>query len=438
MLFKELITKKAKGLVLNPQDIQAFTDATTQEGFPIEQISAMCMAILCRGMETLEMENLTMSLANSGTIIDWRQQHLDGPLVDKHSTGGVGDKVSFPLAAILAACGAYVPMISGRGLGHTGGTLDKLESIPGYNVCLPIEKFKQVVSNVGCAIVSQSPELAPAEGKLYSIRDVTGTVESIPLIVSSILAKKYVAGNQALVMDVKTGNGAFMQTLDDARELAQTLIATAKGIDLKTVAIITDMSQVLGKSAGNSLEILESVRYLKNEYRERRLDEVVLESAVQMLMVSKMETNIEAARSRAEHAITSGAAAEVFAHLVSESGGPKDFVDHPDKYLTTATIVRPVFPVEEGTVSGVDVKALGYLIVSLGGGRKNANDKLDYSVGFDQVAAIGDVVGASKPLAIVHAADMDSYELAAKAIQRAFSISQSPCMASDIILQRLS
>jgi thymidine phosphorylase len=438
MLFKELITNKAKGGVLSASDIQAFTNAAADEGFPREQISAMCMAILCKGMVTAEMEQLTMSLAKSGTIIDWAQCHLDGPLVDKHSTGGVGDKVSFPLAAILAACGAYVPMISGRGLGHTGGTLDKLESIPGYQVCLPIEKFKQVVSSVGCAIVSQSPELAPAEGKLYSIRDVTGSVESIPLIVSSILAKKYVAGNQALVMDVKTGNGAFMQTLDSARELAKTLIDTANGINLKTVAIISDMSQVLGRSAGNSLEILESIRYLRNEYREPRLDEVVLESAVQMLMVTKMETTREAALARAELAITSGAAAEVFAHLVAQSGGPKNFMEYPEKHLPTAPIIRPVFTVEQGIVSGVDVKAIGYLIASLGGGRKNANDQLDYSVGLDKVASIGYVVDAYSPLGIIHAQNMHSYELAAQTMQQAFSISQSPCEAPNVILQRLA
>ena len=438
MLFKELITKKAKGGILNPADIQAFTRAAADKGFPREQISAMCMAILCKGMITTEMEQLTMSLAQSGTIIDWAEYDLDGPLVDKHSTGGVGDKVSFPLAAILAACGAYVPMISGRGLGHTGGTLDKLDSIPGYEVCLPIEKFKQVVSSVGCAIVSQSPELAPAEGNLYSIRDVTGSVESIPLIVSSILAKKYVAGNQALVMDVKVGNGAFMQTLDNARELAQTLIATAKGINLKTVAIISDMSQVLGQSAGNSLEILESIRYLRNEFREPRLDQVVLESAVQMLMVTKMESTREAALARAELAITSGAAAEVFAKLVAASGGPKDFVESPEKHLPIASIIRPVFAMQQGIVSGVDVKAIGYLIASLGGGRKNANDQLDYSVGLDQVAAIGDAVDAHKPLAIIHARDVASYELAANAMRQAYSISQSPCKVCEVILQRLA
>ena len=333
MLFTDVIRAKRDGGELTDEQIAFFVAGLADESLPAEQVSALAMAIFLNSMSFNEAATLTLGMANSGTVLDWSEAEFDGPVVDKHSTGGVGDKVSFMLAPIVAACGCYVPMISGRGLGHTGGTTDKAEAIPGYNATPDFELFRKTVGDVGCAIIGQTTDLAPADRRFYAIRDVTGTVESVPLITASILSKKIAAGLDCLVMDVKVGSGAFMETQERARELATSIIGTAAKAGLRTHALLTDMNEVLGSTAGNALEIDESVRFLRNEYREPRLNEVVIALCAEMLLIGGIEQDRDAAMRRCDEAVTSGAAAEVFGRMVTALGGPADFMDNAALHL---------------------------------------------------------------------------------------------------------
>jgi len=402
MLFTDVIRKKRDGGELSDEEIQFFVDGLSDNSLPVEQVAALAMAIYLNSMSFGEAGKLTLAMAESGTVIDWAAESLDGPVVDKHSTGGVGDKVSFLLAPIAAACGCYVPMISGRGLGHTGGTADKAESIPGYNVAPDFEIFRKTVRELGCAIIGQTADLAPADRRLYSIRDVTGTVASVPLITASILSKKLAAGLQGLVMDVKVGSGAFMNTPERAQQLAQSIIATAANAGLKTHALITDMNEVLGTSAGNALEIEESVLYLQNARRDARLDDVTLSLCAEMLVVGGLEDDRDKARARCDEAVTSGRAAEVFGRMVHALGGPADFVDEYAQYLMKAPVVRAVHAA--GFVTNVDTRAIGNAIIELGGGRRKVGEDLNLSVGFSEIAPIGTQLDGDTPLAVVHAA----------------------------------
>jgi thymidine phosphorylase len=381
------------------------------------------MAIFLNGMSFEEAATLTLGMANSGTVLEWDAEALGGPVVDKHSTGGVGDKVSFLLAPIMAACGCYVPMISGRGLGHTGGTTDKAESIPDYNATPDLETFRQVVEETGCAIIGQTPDLAPADRRFYAIRDVTGTVESIPLITASILSKKIAAGLHGLVMDVKVGNGAFMESAEDARALAQSIIRTAGEAGLKTHAVLTDMNEVLGTTAGNALEIRESILYLRNDVRDSRLDDVTLTLCAEMLVVAGREDDRDAARARCDDAVSSGRAAEAFTNMVRALGGPADIVDRYDTLLQQAPIVRAVHA--RGVVAGVDTRAVGNAIIELGGGRKKVGEALDLSVGFSDIARTGTELDADTPLAVVHAATEADAEAAERNLLAAVTLADS-------------
>jgi thymidine phosphorylase len=421
MLFTDVIRTKRDGGELRDEDIACFVHGLADGSLPAEQVSSLAMAIFLNGMTFDEAGKLTIAMANSGTVLDWTGEGLGGPVVDKHSTGGVGDKVSFMLAPIAAACGCHVPMISGRGLGHTGGTTDKAECIPGYNTAPDFATFKQVVKSVGCAIIGQTSDLAPADRRLYSIRDVTGTVESVPLITASILAKKIAAGLDALVMDVKVGNGAFMDSLEKAEELADSIIATAGTAGLATHAIITDMNEVLGTTAGNAVEIDEAMRFLKNESRETRLNDVVLALCAEMLVVGGVEHDREAARARCEEAVTSGRAAEIFGRMTAALGGPADFVERHTTYLPRAPVVRPVNA--EGVLTGVNTRAVGNAIIELGGGRRKVGEKLDLSVGFTEVAAIGTRLDADRPLAVLHAATEADADVAERNLLAACSLS---------------
>lgn len=426
MLFTDIIRKKRDGGELRPGEIAFFVDGLADGSIPAEQVSALAMAIYLNSMSAEEASHLTLAMAASGTVLDWQDEGLDGPVVDKHSTGGVGDKVSFLLAPIAAACGCYVPMISGRGLGHTGGTADKVESIPGYNAAPSFELFKKVVKSVGCAIIGQTADLAPADRRLYAIRDVTATVASVPLITASILSKKIAAGLQALVMDVKFGSGAFMTDADQAEELANSIITTAEKAKLRTHALITDMNECLGQTAGNALEIAESIEYLKNGAREARLDEVVMSLCTEMLVSTGLEESRDAARRKADDAVTSGKAAEVFARMVYDLGGPADIIDQYESYLPTAPISRPVHAANTGYVAAVDTLEIGNAIIELGGGRRVLGDALDLSVGLSDVAPIGALVDKERPLAVIHAASGDAAQLAAAMIREACEISDSP------------
>jgi thymidine phosphorylase len=431
MLIPELIRKKRDGGELSAEEIQEFVAGITDGAVTDAQVGAMAMAIVWRGMSGPERVALTGAMMRSGDVLEWHNAGsgfaLDRPVLDKHSTGGVGDKVSLLLAPIVAACGGAVPMISGRGLGHTGGTLDKLESIPGYD-CKPTpERFREVVAGVGCAIIGQTGALAPADKRLYAIRDSTGTVESLSLIVGSILSKKLAAGLDALVMDVKAGSGAFLPSLEDTRELARAIVEVANGNGLPTSALLTDMNQVLGRSAGNAVEVLESIEALTAASQaDPRLIEVTLALSAELLVLGGLAPDLDAARTAAERALSSGAAAEAFAAMATALGGPPDLLEAPHKHLPQAPIVRAVEPLEAGVVSAMDVRSVGVAIVALGGGRTRETDPVDHAVGLTEVAALGEPVApGGRPLAILHARDEAAFEEAAAALRAAVTLGDS-------------
>lgn len=433
MLFTDVIRQKRDGGTLSAEQIDLLVAGLADNSLPAEQVSALAMAVFHHSMTADEASLLTMGMAASGTVLDWEDMTLDGPVVDKHSTGGVGDKVSFMLAPIAAACGCYVPMISGRGLGHSGGTTDKVESIPGYQSAPEFPLFKKVVRDTGCAIIGQTESLAPADRRFYAIRDVTATVESIPLITASILAKKIAAGLDALVMDVKVGSGAFMKTMDRADELARSIIAIADRANLKTHALITDMNECLGHTAGNALEIAEAVRFLRNEERETRLNEVVMALCAEMLVVTGIEVDRDKALHKVDEAVNSGRAAEIFARMVHALGGPPDFIDDFEKYLPQAAITIPVFASTEGFVVAVDTRRLGTAVIELGGGRHVLGEALDHSVGLSEVAPRGAAAGKNQPLAIIHAATDERAQIAADIVREAYTVEDSAPAATAVI-----
>jgi thymidine phosphorylase len=449
MLVPELIRRKRDGGELSAAEIEEFVAGITDGSVTDAQVGAMAMAIVWRGMSGPERVALTGAMMRSGDVLEWHNPHaaqsggftLDRPVLDKHSTGGVGDKVSLLLAPIVAACGGAVPMISGRGLGHTGGTLDKLESIPGYDVKPSPERFREVVAGVGCAIIGQTGALAPADKRLYAIRDSTGTVESLSLIVGSILSKKLAAGLDALVMDVKAGSGAFLPSLDHTRELAAAIVEVAQGNGLPTSALLTDMNQVLGRSAGNAVEVLESIEVLTGTgAADPRLVEVTLALSAELLVLGGLQADLDAARAAAERALSSGAAAEVFAAMSTALGGPADLLESPQRYLPQAPVVGAVAPAEDGYVSAIDVRAVGVAIVALGGGRARETDPVDHAVGLTEVAALGEPVGPgsdSRPLAILHARDQASFDQAAAALRAAITIGDAPVDAGPEVLEVL-
>ncbi|WP_425409773.1 thymidine phosphorylase [Hyphococcus sp.] len=438
MRIAEIIRKKRDGGELAGSEIKAFVSALADHSLPSEQAAALAMTIFFRSMTEKETAALTLAMARSGDVIDWRHENLSGPVADKHSTGGVGDKVSFALAPIAAACGCYVPMISGRGLGHSGGTLDKIESIPGYNVKPDTAAFKRVVKDVGCAIIGQTAKLAPADQRLYAIRDITATVESIPLITASILSKKIAAGNQALAMDIKTGSGAFMPSLEAARALGESIVATGNKANLKTRALITDMAEPLGRTAGNAVEIDEIVAYLKNEHREARLDRVIKALCADLLMMTQIASDKSDAEGKVETAITSGRAAEIFAQMVSALGGPSDFMEKHRAYLPEAKYSAPVPAPSTGYLAKIDTRKIGMAIVNLGGGRATVDEELDHSVGFTHIAATGEAVGDDRPLAIVHAGDDNALAQAIKSYKDACEISQTPPEKRPVIYETIA
>ncbi|MAD91564.1 MAG: thymidine phosphorylase [Gammaproteobacteria bacterium] len=423
MLFEDIIRAKRDGKELTDKQIQFFVDGLTNQSISAEQVSSIAMAIFFRSMSFEEAGLLTDKMASSGAMLNWEKEGLYGPVIDKHSTGGVGDKTSFMLAPIAAACGCFVPMIAGRGLGHTGGTIDKLESIEGYKTAPNFDLFRDTVKNIGCAIIGQTGELAPADGRFYSIRDVTATVESVPLITASILSKKIAAGIQGLICDVKVGSGAFMKTNEKAHELANSLIQTAKKANLKSHAIITDMNEVLGSTAGNAEEIRESVLYLTNEIRESRLDDVILSLGSEMLIVGGITDDRDIAREKCNQAITSGKAAEIFGKMIAALGGPTDFIENYDNYLPKAPVTKAIYA--EGYIESVNVHVIGNAIIELGGGRKRVDDILDLSVGFTNIAPIGIKLGKDRPLALIHAATKLDAEVAANNLRNAYTLSES-------------
>ena len=400
---QELIRKKRDGLALSDAEITFMVKGITSGQLSDVQLGAFAMAVYQRGMTMKERITLTQQMMYSGKVLSWQQMGLDGPIVDKHSTGGVGDKVSLMLGPIVAACGAYVPMISGRGLGHTGGTLDKFDSIPGYNAYPDEAVFKSLVKRVGCAIIGQTDKLAPADQRLYATRDVTATVESIDLITSSILSKKLAAGLDALVMDVKTGNGAFAAQMSMAQELSQSISHVATGAGVPTRCLITDMNQVLGHSVGNAVEMAECIDFLLNPAQaDPRLLELTIELAAHMLDLSGAAASLSDARNKASAALNQGHAAQVFADMVQGLGGPADLLEKPARYLPQAPIVKPILASASGYVTGMDVRGIGMCMVGLKAGRTKAEDSIDYAVGLSKMVQLNDYVEQGEVLALAH------------------------------------
>ena len=422
MLPQETIRAKRDGKKLEDGQIAEFIAGLTSGAVTPEQVSAFAMAIFFRGMDDAETVALTRAMTLSGTVLRW--DDLPGPALDKHSTGGVGDTVSLMLAPAVAACGGFVPMISGRGLGHTGGTLDKLDSIPGYITAPGLDLFRKVVREAGCAIIGQTADLAPADKRLYAIRDVTATVESIPLITASILSKKLAAGLHGLAMDVKFGSGAFMAKEKDAEALAGSIARVANGAGLPTRSLLTDMNEPLGSAAGNAVEIAYAVDYLTGKSREPRMHEVVLALGGEMLALGKLAQSAEDGARKIEAAIASGKAAERFQQMVVALGGPADLLEQPAKYLTAAPVTRAVYPEEPGIVAAIDVQTLGLAVVALGGGRTRPQDAIDPRVGLTHLAGLGESVDGERPLALVHAADEKTAEDAARALRNAYRIGE--------------
>ena len=436
MLAQEIIRLKRDGAALSPAQIAAFVAGLSRGDWSDAQAAAMAMAILLRGMTDIEAQGLTDAMAHSGEVLDWSQAGLNGPVLDKHSTGGVGDKVSLMLAPMLAACGAVVPMISGRGLGHTGGTLDKLEALPGYRVDADHAEVLATLRAAGCAIVSASATLAPADRRLYAIRDVTATVDSVPLITASILSKKLAAGLGSLVLDVKCGNGAIATTLEQARTLARSLVDVAKRAGLPTVALISDMNQVLGDHAGNALEVREAVDFLTGTRREPRLLKLTLELGAEVLVLAGLDASVEAARKRLAAALYHGHAAERFAQMVAARGGPCDVLR--DAALPQAPVQRAVPAPGSGYVATMDTRALGLAVVELGGGRRRGGDVVDPRVGLAFCRPIGAAVHSGDALAVVHAADDASADAAVRAVLAAYHVGIIAVAAPPLILERLA
>ena len=435
---QENIRDKRDGRVLAREDIEAFIAGLASGAVTEGQAAAFAMAVYFRGMEIGERVDLTRAMAQSGIRLDWSELRLPGPVVDKHSTGGIGDNVSLMLAPMLAACGAFVPMISGRGLGHTGGTLDKLDSIPGYVTQPDSARFRRIVAEVGCAIIGQTGDLAPADKRLYAIRDVTATVESVALITASILSKKLSAGLQGLVLDVQVGSGAFMADIASARELARSLVDVAVGAGLPTTAVITDMNAPLASAAGNAVEVRNAVDYLTGARRDARLHEVTLALGAELLVGSHLAADRIVARAALERALASGAAAERFQRMVGELGGPADFVERVGAHLPVAPLVRPVEADAEGFVVAIDAREIGLAVVELGGGRTRPTDAIDFAVGLTDLVGLGARVAPGAPLAVLHARDEAKAAAAIARLRAAYRIGEAPPPAAPVILERLS
>jgi len=428
-----VIRRKRDGGSLSREEIAFFVDGVTRGSMADYQASALLMAIYLNGMNTSEMAMLTDAMLHSGEVLDFSD--ISKPKVDKHSTGGVGDKTSLILAPLVAACGALVPMISGRGLGHTGGTLDKLESIPGYRVHLSLAEFREILDRIGFAMMGQTAEIAPADKKLYALRDATATVEAIPLIVASIMSKKLAAGLDALVLDVKTGSGAFMSNEGDAKRLAQALVSTGNSCGVRTEALLTDMSQPLGRGVGHAIEVRECIEILRNEASEgaRPVLELSLELAARMVALSGIESSLEAAREKIQLALTSGAALECFRRNVEAQGGDPAVCDNPTRLLPLTPHEVKVESTRTGFITGIDAAEIGRAIASIGGGRTRIEDAIDPGVGYAAESRIGDEMKAGESLGLLYCCQQEQAQTASERIRAAYTIGDEPTSAPVLI-----
>lgn len=431
---RAIITKKRDGAILSDEEVQWFARGLADNSISDAQVGAFAMAVLLQGMVESERVALTLAMRDSGDVQQW---DLSGPILDKHSTGGVGDNVSLMLAPALAACGAFVPMISGRGLGHTGGTLDKFDAIPGYNCNADPELLHRVVSTVGCAIVGPSANIAPADGRLYAVRDVTGTVESLDLITASILSKKLAAGLDALVLDVKWGSGAFNETPEIAEDLAKALTSVANGAGCKTTALITDMNEPLASAMGNAIEVANAVDFLRGDVIDSRLWDVTVALGGAVLVSGGLAETTLSGEEMVRDVLQSGAAAEKFAMMVAALGGPNDFLENARNYMSKPSNMGEIFAPGDGFITAINGRALGLAVIGLGGGRKVASDKLDYATGFDQIAGLGTYVEKGAPIARVHASSLDDLDVAKAAFLQAYTFGEHPSEEREIILKRI-
>ena len=436
MLPQEIIRKKRDGELISDEELQFFSSGIADGSISEGQIAAFAMAIYFQGMQSNETAALTLAMRDTGDVLNWKQENFSGPIIDKHSTGGVGDSVSLMLGPLLAACGGYVPMISGRGLGHTGGTLDKLDAIPGYNSIPDNDLFRKTVRECGVAIIGQTGKLAPADKRFYATRDITATVESIPLITASILSKKFAAGLDCLCMDIKTGSGAFMPTHEESVALAQSIVDIGNATGVNTSALITDMNQPLGSTVGNAVEVHETINFLTNDHQNPRLLQVVFSLCTELLMLGEITDNPMDATTMLEAELASGRAAECFGKMVYSLGGPIDLIEQPDKHLSKAEVIKPVHLEDTGFISSIDTRALGMAVVELGGGRIRAEDDIDFAVGLSNFITIGE--SADRPIATIHARSDDDWEQAADKIKKAITVSSSAPAHSPVIHQTIS
>jgi len=435
---QEIIRRKRDGLELSESDIRAMVRGITDDSASEGQVAAFAMAVFFRGMTLNERIRLTEAMRDSGRVLDWPSLGINRGVADKHSTGGVGDKVSLILGPLAAACGAFVPMISGRGLGHTGGTLDKFDAIPGYDTAPDLVTFAKVVRGAGCAIIGQTADLAPSDRRLYAVRDVTATVESIDLITASILSKKLAAGLQGLVMDVKFGSGAFMEGYQDARALAQSIVTVATGAGVPTTALLTDMNEVLGHTVGNAVEVCEAVNFLTGTAREPRLAEVTLACTGELLVLAGVAKDMAEATRKMETALASGAAAERFGRMIAGLGGPHDFVERAGEHLDIAPIKKAVYPVRPGFITAMDSRAVGMALVAMGGGRARADQAIDHAVGMTGFARIGAEVGSENPLCTIRARDEAQADMAAERIRAAVTLGDAPPALRPVVRERIT
>jgi len=432
---RSIIAKLRDGKMPDKGDLEWFANGLASGQVTDAQAGAFAMAVLLNGLSEPARVGLTRAMRDSGKVLDW---DLPGPVLDKHSTGGIGDCVSLLLAPALAACGAYVPMISGRGLGHTGGTLDKLEAIPGFRTNLSEDQLRAQIAETHCAIVAASADLAPADRRLYAVRDVTGTVESIDLITASILSKKLAAGLEGLVLDVKCGSGAFMKTPEQAEALARALVSTAQGAGCMTTALISDMNQPLATAAGNALEVIEVMETMSGTSVNVALWDLTAALGGEALALGGLAADAQDGAARIEQALESGAAAEWFGRMVAAQGGPSDFVERWPDRLPSAPVMREVPALDDGYIVQIDGEALGHAVVHLGGGRLRQDDRINPSVGLSDLIGLGEEIGAGVPLCMVHAATEDAADAAVKAVQTAYRVGTSPPDEPPLILKRIT
>jgi pyrimidine-nucleoside phosphorylase len=430
---QEIIEKKRDGGELTAEEIGVFIRGTCDKSWADYQISALVMAMFIRGLSDAEGETLTREMLHSGEILDFSD--IDMPKADKHSTGGVGDKTSLLIAPLVASCGVAVPMVSGRGLGHTGGTLDKLESIPGYNVRLSTDEFRNIVKTCGFAMAGQTEQIAPADRKIYALRDATATVPYIPLIVASIMSKKLAEGLDALVLDVKTGSGAFMQKLEDSKTLSRALVATGEKFGIKAQAVVSDMSQPLGQFVGNAHEIYECIQILRGDADDRAKPtaELSIELAARMLLLSGVADSIESARATIESKIASGEALERMRRNIGCQSGDQTVCDEPRKLLAADIQKHEVKAPRSGYLTAIDTLAVGNALSEIGGGRVRAEDDVDHAVGFECTSCLGSELRAGDVIGILHTRNEDQAHIAGEKIVSAYSIQDSPSFIPPLI-----